>query len=173
MASRYSPEKYESLRYFIGDVRDSERLRMIFPSADQSDPRTLHRLRRILSSFECVTTYGSHIAYATYCGARVSIFGPFAEFPRHRMARTHAIKMFPKLVEVGYYLCTEKALRQHYPFLFVEPHKALENREWGRQEVCETNRLAPYELAAAFGWSSDRQGSARQTSDEPQIAAAK
>ena len=105
----------------------------VFPSADQSDPRTLHRLKRILSTFEGVTTngYGSHIAYAAYCGARVSIFGPFAEFPRHRMVRTHAVKMFPKLVDIGYYLCTEKALREHYPFLFVEPHEAPEESRIG------------------------------------------
>jgi hypothetical protein len=147
----------------------------VFPSADQSDPRTLHRLKRILSTFECVTTngYGSHIAYAAYCGARVSIFGPFAEFPRHRMVRTHAIKMFPKLVDIGYYLCTEKALREHYPFLFVEPHEAPENLDWGRREVGESNRLSPQELAAALGWNSDKTGSAGQAAAERQIALAK
>lgn len=147
----------------------------VFPSADQSDPQTLCRLRRILSTFEYVTTngYGSHIAYAAYCGARVSIFGPFAEFPHSRIARTHAVKMFPNLVDVGYYLCTEEALREHYPFLFVEPDKAGVNREWGSYEVGESNRLSPHELAAAFAWNSDISRSAHGPVKEFQAAAAK
>jgi hypothetical protein len=126
----------------------------VFPSADQSDPFTLCRLHSILSAFEFVTTngYGSHIAYAAYCGAKVSIFGPFADFPRDRMARTHAVKMFPELVDVAYALCTEAALRKHYPFLFGEPHKARLRREWGQEEVGFSNRLSPQALAGFFGW---------------------
>lgn len=128
----------------------------VFPSADQSDPFTLRRLHAILSSFEYVTTngYGSHIAYAAYCGAKPSIFGPFAEFPRDRIVRTHSVKMFPELVDLAYELCTEKALRAHYQFLFVDPHKAVDLRDWGRAEVGEPNRLSPRELAQEFNWST-------------------
>jgi hypothetical protein len=126
----------------------------VFPSADQSDPLTLCRLHSILSAFEFVTTngYGSHIAYAAYCGAKVSIFGPFADFPRERMARTHAVKMFPELVDLAYELCTESALRMQYGFLFGEPHKAKLLREWGQDEVGFSNRLSPQELAGVFEW---------------------
>jgi hypothetical protein len=137
---------------------ESFRLRGIevFPSADQSDPSTLRRLYRILSSFEFVTTngFGSHIAYAAYCGARVSVFGPYAEFPYHRLLRTHTIKMFPHLAPIARPLHTEAALRKHYPFLFVEPHRAEVMREWGAAEVGEDNRLSPAELAELFGWTA-------------------
>jgi UDP-N-acetylglucosamine 4,6-dehydratase len=34
MAGRFSPEKYQSLRYFIGDIRDAERLRMAMKGID-------------------------------------------------------------------------------------------------------------------------------------------
>ena len=128
----------------------------VFPSADQSDPFTLLRLKRILSSFEYVTTngYGSHIAYAAYWGAKVSVFGSFAEFPRQRMARTHSVKMFPDLLDKAYWLCTEEALRQHCDFLFTNPLKAVAMTEWGEEQVGEPCRLSPAELGTLFGWNS-------------------
>ena len=130
----------------------------VFPSVDQSDPHTLLRLKEMLSTFECVTTngYGSHIAYAAYWGARISVFGPFADFPIDRMARTHAVKMFPRLLDTAYGLCTEAALRKHYPFLFVDPAKATRNQEWGAAEVGHGHRLPPDGLATLFGWTTVR-----------------
>jgi hypothetical protein len=135
----------------------------VFPSADQSDPHTLRRLHHILSSFEYVTTngYGSHIAYAAYCGAKVSIWGPFAEFPLGRMTRTHAVKMFPELRDAAYELCTEPALKSEFPFLFTEPHRAALLKDWGAEQVGAPNRLAPADLAEAFGWSDQLSASAR------------
>lgn len=126
----------------------------VFPSADQSDPFTLRRLKSILSSFEYVTTngYGSHIALAAYCGAKVSVFGPFAEFPYDRMARTHAVKMFPELQDMAYELCTEAALKRNYPHLFCEPDKAVQQIEWGQAEVGEDQKLSPEELRRLFQW---------------------
>jgi len=126
----------------------------VFPSTDQSDPNTLVRLKRILSTFECVTTngFGSHIALAAYCGARVSVFGPFAEFPYERMRAAHAVKIFPELLDEACYLCSEDALRKHYPFLFVDPDQAQDLRGWGAREVGEPCRLSPAELAELFQW---------------------
>jgi hypothetical protein len=126
----------------------------VFVTTDQADPNTLVRLQRILSMFEYVTTngYGSHIAFAAYCGAKVSIYGPFAEFPLERMKTTHAVKMFPELLEPACELCAEPALRQHYPFLFVDPDRAIIRRDWAAQEVGEPSRVTPAELRRLFGW---------------------
>jgi hypothetical protein len=132
----------------------------IFVTTDQSDPDTLVRLRRILSTFEYVTTngFGSQIALAAYCGARVSVYGPYAEFPRERMRVTHAVKMFPALLDDAYALCTEDAVRRHYPFLFVEPDKAPVHQAWGAREVGEPFRVSPEELARLFRWSAEPGG---------------
>ncbi len=126
----------------------------VFVSSDQGNPRTLQRLRQILSSFEYVTTngYGSHIAYAAMFGAKVSIYGEFADFPIERMRRTHALKMFPRLLDEAVYLCSESAMRQHYGQFFVEPDKAVERVDWGRKQVGWENRLSPDGLAEAFHW---------------------
>ena len=129
----------------------------VFTTTDQGDPETLSRLQRILSTFEYVTTngFGSHIALAAYCGAKVSVFGPFAEFPLERMKDTHAVKVFPELLAPAHALCTERALRERYPFLFVDPDAATEQREWGAREVGEPWRVAPGELRRLFGWEEE------------------
>jgi hypothetical protein len=136
----------------------------VFVTTDQGNPNTLVRLRRILSSFEYVTTngYGSHIALAAYCGAKVSIWGPFAEFPYDRIKLTHAVKMFPSLLDRAHELCTEQALRAHYGFLFVEPDRAELRRDWAAAEVGEPSRLTPAQMRECFGWELPRR-------DGPQV----
>jgi hypothetical protein len=126
----------------------------VFTTTDPADPYALNRLRRILSTFEYVTTngFGSHIAIAAYCGAKVSVWGPYAEFPRERVRRTHGVKMFPELLDEAYYLCSEEALRAHYPFLFVEPDRAVLHLDWGAHEVGEPWHVSPPELMRLFGW---------------------
>jgi len=127
----------------------------VFTTSDRGDSRTLQRLRRILSTFEYVTTngFGSHIAMAAYCGAKVSVFGPFAPFPPERMAATHAVRIHPDLRDAACELCSEAAVRQHYPFLFVEPHQAIARPDWGAAEVGEPWRVAPADLRSLFGWA--------------------
>jgi hypothetical protein len=126
----------------------------VFTTADQGDPNTLARLVKILSTFEYVTTngVGSHIALAAYCGARVSVYGPFAEFPPERMRAIYPVKMFPHLLEAACDLYSERALREHYPFLFVEPDRAPVRQEWGAYEVGEPWRVPPNELRGLFRW---------------------
>lgn len=126
----------------------------VFAAVDPYKPDALLQLKRLLCSFEFVTTngFGSHIAYAAYCGARVSVFGPYAEIPIERMARTHAVRMFPELLGKAHELCREAALRRHYGYLFTDPDKAMERRYWGAHEAGETCKAQPDELARLFGW---------------------
>ncbi len=134
----------------------------VFVTTDQAEPDTLGRLKRLLHSFEYVTTngYGSHIALAAYCGARVSIYGPYADFPLNRMKSTHAVKMFPRLLHTAYDLCREESFRANYPFLFVDPDKAVTHRDWGLHEVGEDCKLSPRALAECFGWSAGSEADA-------------
>jgi hypothetical protein len=126
----------------------------IVMTAQQSDPNTLARLTALLSAFEFVTTngFGSQIAYAAYCGAKVSVFGPYANFSADRMATIDAIKVFPELLETAVALCSEEALRKQYPFLFVRPDRAEELREWGAQQIGESHRASPRTLREFFQW---------------------
>ena len=125
-------------------------------TAQQSDQGTIVRLAEILSTFEYVTTngFGSQIAYAAYFGAKVSVYGPYANFSHERMASIEAIRTFPELLDQAVYLCGEDALRRHYPFLFVEPDRAVPLTDWGAREVGAQNRVSPEALAGLFGWAS-------------------
>jgi hypothetical protein len=113
--------------------------------ADQSEPETLFRLKRLLSRFEYVTTngFGSQIAYAACCGAKVSVYGPFVEFPMSACRAVHAAKMFPELAEVVYGLCSETSLKQHYSFLFTEPENAVPRVDWAWREIGGHQLLSP------------------------------
>jgi hypothetical protein len=126
----------------------------IVMTAQQSDRGTIARLAAILSAFEYVTTngFGSQIAYAAYYGAKVSVFGPYANFSRDRMALVDIIRTFPDLLDQAVYLCSEDALLKHYPFLFVNPDEAQVLQEWGAREIGEPCRASPEELARLFGW---------------------
>lgn len=138
----------------------------VFVSAQQSDPNTLQRLVEILSRFEFVTTngFGSQIAYAAYCGAKVSVCGPYAEFSRKRMRTAHAVTIRPRLLNTAVYLCSEAAVRKHYPDLFVEPDRAEVREEWGGQEVGVQCRVSPDEMLRLFGWQG--QAAARAGSEK-------
>jgi hypothetical protein len=123
--------------------------------AEQGDPRTLHRLKHLLSSFEYVTTngFGSHIAYAAAVGAKLSIFGPVADCPRDIMAGCYVAKTEPALTDVLLELQSERSLRRHFPFLFVDPEKAECHETWGAEQIGADLRLAPADLMALFGWN--------------------
>jgi hypothetical protein len=127
----------------------------VFSAVDPYRPDALQQLKRLLSAFEFVTTngFGSHIAYAAYCGARVSVFGPFAEIPLERMAKTHAVRMFPELLDRSWTLCREGTLLRRYRFLFADPDRADVRADWGAQEVGEDCKVAPAELGRLFGWT--------------------
>jgi len=126
----------------------------VIVGADQGEGNTLLRLKQMLSRFEYVTTngYGSHIAYAAACGAKVSIFGPYADFPQPVAARCHAVKMFPQLERPQIELCAEPGMRGAFPFLFVDPEKAQDLTAWGLRELGADLILSPEDMARAFGW---------------------
>jgi hypothetical protein len=130
----------------------------VFVGVDQGETRTLLRLKQILSSFEFVTTngFGSHLAYAAAAGAKLSIFGPFADYPIETMAKCYIATTEPSLTETLVHFHTEPVLRRHYPFLFVEPEKAQPCEEWGRHEIGADIRLDPAELRDLFGWGAPR-----------------
>ena len=54
----------------------------VFYGASPGESNTLLRMKEILSTFEFVTSnsFGSQLAYAAHCGARVSVHGPYVEW---------------------------------------------------------------------------------------------
>jgi hypothetical protein len=142
--------------YQRGEWIDAFRKRNIpvFVGAEIGDPASLYRLKRLMSTFEYVTTngFGSQIAYAAAAGAKLSIYGPFADCPRAQMAKSFVATIEPSLVDALVEFQTEAVLRRHYPFLFVDPENAVVQEEWGRKEIGADIRLDPNEIMRLFGW---------------------
>jgi hypothetical protein len=112
------------------------------------DTNALDRLCRIISQFEFVTTnaVGSHIAYASYLGARVSIYGPYAQYRAEDYRNTRYYRENPQLLDPALEALSEKAVRNNCPDLFCHPRDAAVRVEWGRHQVGFENRVSPAEL---------------------------
>jgi FkbM family methyltransferase len=116
------------------------------------DRNALERLYRLFSSFEYMTTnqLGSHVAYAAYLGAKVSIYGSYANL---QDANYNSVTEFTPYMRQWEWARSESTTRQYYPELFCHPLEAEERIDWGRYEVGFANKVTPAELRALFRWT--------------------
>jgi FkbM family methyltransferase len=123
------------------------------------DRNALLRMSWLFSTFEYVTTngFGSHIAYAAYFGAKVSIFGSYVECTAQDLINVPFYREQPYLVDPVIWAYSERAMRQHYRELFCHPLEATRRVEWGRVEVGSDNKVKPEEMRSLFGWTVSRR----------------
>jgi FkbM family methyltransferase len=119
------------------------------------DRNALDRMSRLFLSFEYVTTniLGSHVAYAAYFGAKVSIFGSYVEYTNQDLVNDPFIREKPYLLELVIRASSEQFVRQHYPELFCHPLDATQRVEWGHFEVGSDNKVTPEEMRYLFRWT--------------------
>jgi FkbM family methyltransferase len=127
----------------------------LIQGARGDDQNALTRLQRLLSRFEFVTTngYGSHLVYASFLGAKVSVFGPYAKFEERDFANAAFFQECPHILRRSVNLMAEYTVRQRYPFFFCEPDRATDRQEWAAQEVGADCRVPPHELRRLFEWT--------------------
>ncbi|MBF0164648.1 MAG: hypothetical protein HQM01_09160 [Magnetococcales bacterium] len=129
--------------------------------ATAMDEFCLPRLRKLFDSFEYMTSnaIGSHVLYASMCGVKVSLAGPF---------RPYQISEFHKQPEWGdptYMRVMELAcsmseldfIRKKFPWYVTEPWLAIDCSEWSKQEIGFHNKRKPAELAMLFGWITEEE----------------
>lgn len=170
--------KFEEYARTIADIRDqfSQVLVCVHPScykrgywvsdfrslgfevvsgARAYDQNALERMRYLLSTFEYITTngIGSHLAYGAYCGAKVSIYGPFAEYKIEDMKRDPFRASRPHLLEASLEVTTRAVVQREFPGLFTHPLEAEQRVDWGRAELGWDKRVSPGELKELFGWT--------------------
>lgn len=123
--------------------------------ADSTDRNALRRMRRMFESFEFMTTnvLGSHVAYASFCGCRVSIWGPYAEL---KLEDYRAVPWYQKnwrhasaLVECF----AEAHVRKSHPILFNDPWDARLLQDWAKPFLGYEQRRSPAEIARLLGWN--------------------
>lgn len=114
------------------------------------------RLQRVFSTFEFVTTntVGSHLAYAAYCGAKVSVYGKFSDFSNYNFDKDPYAKANQELMAFNIKHTTEQYVRQLVPFLFCQhPNQAQQYISWAQEELGLKNKKSAQKIAELLGWN--------------------
>jgi hypothetical protein len=127
--------------------------------ADSSDRNSLIRLRILFRSFEYMTTntIGSHVAYASSSGCKVSIFGDYGAYRREDFKNDPYYINYPAVLEEVLSKSSEDVIRRQYPWLFRHPADASSYQEWGKDMIGEGSHRSASEMAVLLGWTPRRQ----------------
>ncbi len=127
--------------------------------AHNEDANALLRIKMLFSQFDFVTTngWGSHVAYAMACGAKVSIVGP---------APGHSIDAYLKdvgygkdvsLIEEFLSAQTQEEEKKFLKKMYVSPENGVIDISLGEWFVGVENKKTPLELSTLFGWNGMNQ----------------
>ncbi len=131
--------------------------------AHGEDRNGLRRVAALLSAAEYMTTngLGSHVAYAAYFGARVSIHGTFVEYRPEDYRNAPFYRENPHLLGPILEAHSEAAVRRSLPQFFCRPREAAPHVAWAEEQLGHANKVSPATLRRLFGWSlSQRAGRA-------------
>jgi hypothetical protein len=150
--------------YWVDDFK--QRGFEVVQGALVDDLNALIRIQRLLAGFEYVTTnyFGSHVVYAAFLGAKVSVFGPYAELKAEDFAKTPFYLDHPQVLEHTLRVTSETEMRRVYPDLFCFPWQAQQRVEWGRHEVGYDNKVSPRKMRSLFRWRLHDRATARVSS---------
>lgn len=147
--------------YKRGDwVKDFRRLGIpCIEGACVSDYNSLRRMAYIFQKFDYMTTpdKGSHIAYASYFGCKVSVTGP--RLISERVLRTSLpagefYRNYPKGVDIASELSSQGNMQKMLGHFMIEPLDSVAMVDWGKKQLGEDCKLSPKELKKELGWSS-------------------
>lgn len=123
--------------------------------ADPPDGNSLARLQRLFRSFEFVTTngMGSHVPYAAFSGAKVSIFGPPPIITREEPSVLPLYKKFPGLLDLYLGAPNKRTQMERYESFFCHPTEATIQVDWAKQILGFEFKKTSKEIAALLGWT--------------------
>lgn len=123
-----------------------------------NDKNALLRMSIIFRSFEYMSTniLGSHIAYASYSGCKVSIYGSYASYSANDFAENPFYQANPGLEKKLPFLQEEWA-KNNFSEFFVLPMEASERQKWGADVLGSQYKKSAREIADLLGWSFSNQ----------------
>jgi hypothetical protein len=131
--------------------------REVYTGASEQDKNSLLRLAILFSTYEYVTTndFGSHVPYAGYFGAKVSVVGPRVQWDKINASASTFYKNCPECADIMRRVKSVDVFKNYAEFC-VDPLAANEAVEWARWQLGEENRRSPKEVLELFkwGWSS-------------------
>ncbi len=128
----------------------------IIEGADEKDINSLDRMAHLFCRFEYVTTngFGSHMIYAAFFGAKVSISGPAEKFDRNSYIDVPFYKNAPEILNILEHWNQEDIIKKAYPFLYVDPHDAIQHIFWASDQLGLDMKKKPEELRKLFDWTN-------------------
>ncbi len=127
----------------------------VIRGAGITDINSLKRMRALFDTFEYVTTdsYGSHVYYALYFGAKVSVWGTATPMLRENVLSDGAWTPYPDAVDKLFTEETERKAEWYLGPLRVDPWLGVQNVDIAKPMVGGDSKLSPREMRAAFRWT--------------------
>lgn len=127
----------------------------IIEGAEEKDTNSLHRMALLFSQFEFVTSnvMGSHIAYASYFGCKVSISGPPFNYKREIYESLTIYKNAPEILDILMGWHNSNYLAGQYPQFYVNPWEATINIDWAAWQLGLQCKKMAKELKNLFRWN--------------------
>lgn len=112
--------------------------------ASIDDANALKRMKSVFEQFEYVTTngWGSHVAYALFFGAKLSIYGKKPDWSRDNLAIDLTWSGRPDLVEKFLSEEVAAAESQFLKTFYLEPNKGVLGKELGSWLVGANNQIS-------------------------------
>lgn len=125
------------------------------------DRNSLLRTKKLFSQFDFVTTngWGSHVAYALACGAKVSVWGPVPRISRSVASKDLGVGGLNEW-ELRFSQERREEKEKYLVPLYRHPAEGLRDESLGQYLIGEGNRLPANELKEVFEW--DKVGKTRR-----------
>jgi hypothetical protein len=128
----------------------------VLRGAAVDDANSLQRMRTLFETFEYVTTnaYGSHVPYALYLGAKVSLWGPSEPITSEYLKRDALWASFPQAADRFLAQETLNKAEEWQRRFRVEPPSGITDPNLGAWMIGHQNKLSPRQIRKAFHWGS-------------------
>jgi hypothetical protein len=152
---------YVALCLHISDINKGnwknlkEVIPLTFEGAIPNDRNSYLRMGQLFSYFEYVTSneFGSHVAYASYFGAKVSVCGPRIKWKKHDYESLEFYKNSPHLLNIMEDWHVNNRYMEWYPQFCCSPREAKTHVEWAKWELGSQYKRTQIELKKLLNWT--------------------
>lgn len=120
----------------------------VISGAFGGDDNSLIRMAKLFSRFEYVTTngFGSHIVYAAYFGAKVSLYGTTPSFNANDFKNDPLYLNCPALLPIALDFLSIDSIQKNHEDLFCHPFNATAHEAWAKFQLGLNNKKNPVEM---------------------------
>jgi hypothetical protein len=112
----------------------------------------LNRMGILFSRFEYVTTngFGSHLVYAAYFGANISLYGATPDFHASDFKKDPLYLNCPELLPIVLNFLSRNSIQKNYGNLFCHPFDSTTHEDWAKFQLGLNNKKTPFEIMGEY-----------------------